>query len=146
MLRLMALDSEDLEVIAAHCQDAVTRIRDMIYIPGEKRFAMVLNRFDWENAQNDTKKRTKSYRRRQAGLRFECVKHAKVLNLDLANKSNVVKLLTISFAASEPPAGAISLIFSGGGEIRLEVECVECALKDLGAVWETPSKPDHEQE
>ncbi len=146
LLRLMALDEADLEVISAHCQDAVMRLDDMAYLPNEQRFAMVLNRFDWESAhegQQTSHKDRKHYQRRRAALRFECVKKAKVHNLDLAKKANVVKLLSINFQVTTPPSGDIYLIFSGGSEIKLEVECIESALKDLGAVWQTPSRPDH---
>jgi hypothetical protein len=35
------------------------------------------------------------------------------------------------------------LNFSGGGAIRLEVECIEAELSDLGAAWSTRRKPQH---
>ena len=48
-LKLIALDEEDLAVVSSHLQDAVVRVGDMAYLPSKKRFAAVLNRFDWEN-------------------------------------------------------------------------------------------------
>ncbi|KFL26218.1 hypothetical protein JP75_25580, partial [Devosia riboflavina] len=47
-LKLLALDSDDLAVISAHTQDAVVRVGDMGYAQADKRFAMLMNRYDWE--------------------------------------------------------------------------------------------------
>ncbi len=49
-LKLIAFDEEDLKVVSAHLQDAVVRVGDMAYLPKERRFAALLNRFDWELA------------------------------------------------------------------------------------------------
>ena len=46
-LKLIALDAEDLSVLSANLQDAVLRIADIAYLPREKRFAAIANRFDW---------------------------------------------------------------------------------------------------
>ncbi len=40
--------------------------------------------------------------------------------------------------------GVATLVFSGGAAIRLELECIEVRLKDLGPVWEADGRPDHE--
>ena len=49
-LKLIALDEEDLAIVSSHLPDAVVRVGDMVYQPSKKRFAAVLNRFDWEAA------------------------------------------------------------------------------------------------
>src|SRR5690242_15493382 len=46
-LRLIALDPEDLEVMSCNLQDAVVRVADVAYLPGQRRFAFLANRFDW---------------------------------------------------------------------------------------------------
>ena len=43
----------------------------------------------------------------------------------------------------DEPAGTIDLVFSGGAAIRLEVECIEARLADLGGAWEAGSRPEH---
>jgi hypothetical protein len=146
-LRLIALDTEDLSVVSAHLQDAVVRVSDMAYLHHEKRFAAVVNRFDWEHAaaaQKSAGKITHSERRR-AGLRFERVLGAKVHGLDLKDRKAVLALLSISFspAAEGQPDGDVTLTFSGGAAIRLQVECLEAELKDLGAAWATKHIPVH---
>ncbi len=83
-LKLLALDAEDLSVIAAHLQDAVLTSGDMAYLKGERRFALVANRFDWcEASKADGKPKTgDGFVRRRTGMRFERVMDAKVLGLD----------------------------------------------------------------
>lgn len=140
-LKLVALDEEDLEILSAHCQDAVIRLDEMAYVKKDRRFALIINRFDWETALNTPK--PKQYRRRRSALRFDCVETVQRLQLDPAKKRDVKKLLAFRFEPHTPPAGEIHLIFSGGGEIKLNVECIEAELQDLGAIWETSSRPDH---
>ena len=137
LTKLIALDQSDLEVISAHCQDAVVRLEDIAYLQEKQRFILLLNRFAWEQADNKTNQR------RRSALHFECVKSAKHLNIDLNKKDDVKKLLAVNFHAQEDPSGTISLIFSGGSEIKLAVECIETMLKDLGAIWEASSRPKH---
>ncbi len=52
-LKLVALDDEDLDVISSHLQDAIVTVGEMAYQPSRKRFAAVLNRFNWEKAGED---------------------------------------------------------------------------------------------
>jgi hypothetical protein len=37
----------------------------------------------------------------------------------------------------------VTLTFSGGGAIRLDVECLEAELADLGEVFSAMACPDH---
>ncbi len=146
-LKLIALDKEDLQILSAHMQDAVMRVDDIVYLPSQKRFAAIANRFNWEKSlknENGAKEDEKDYERRRAALRFERVLGAQIQNIELDAKDTVLELLTIQYEESaEPPTGDIILVFSGGAAIRLEVECIEAELKDLGAAWRTKSKPEH---
>lgn len=146
-LKLIALDSDDLNVISAHLQDAVLRVGDMAFLPRERRFAVIVNRFDWETAAGKVKSGAKaSLERRRSGLRFERVLGAKVHDIDLKDRSAALALLAIVFEPSAEPesaAGDVTLTFSGGAAIRLTVECVEAELKDLGAVWKARRAPSH---
>jgi DUF2948 family protein len=141
-LKLIALDAEDLAVLSANLQDAVLRVADVAYLPREKRFAAIANRFDWESAD----KGQGTYARRRAAVRFERVLGAQVHGVDPANKSAVLALLAISFEPAEAPQGHVTLHFADGAAIRLHVECIEAELKDLGPVWQAKSKPHHPDE
>lgn len=142
-LKLIALDAEDLAIIAAHLQDAVLRMEDMAYLKAQKRFAIVANRFDWSHAAKTANTGDARFVRKRAGVRIEHVTAAQVQGLDLTKKDQVLSLLTLTFAARDEPQGIITLTFAGGGALRLEVECIEAALSDLGAAWATSHKPEH---
>lgn len=142
-LKLIAFDADDLAVMSAHLQDALLKVGDIAWLPAERRLAAVGNRFDWVDALADGKMQPQQFVRRRAGLRFERVLAARLQGIDLERKDAVLSLLTISFEPAEAPGGAITLRFADGGAIRLEVECIEVELKDLGPMWRATSVPDH---
>jgi hypothetical protein len=158
-LKLIALDNADLNIISAHMQDAVVRVAEMAYVPRDKRFALIANRFNWAKVAtlgNAAKVTKDALERRRTALRFERVTAAQVLGLDLKDKRAALALLAISFEPATPtaenangedpnagPDGHVTLTFSGGACIRLTVECVEAELKDMGAAWSTKRAPEH---
>jgi hypothetical protein len=135
-LKLLALDPDDLDVISATTQDAVVRVGDMGFARADHRFALLMNRFAWEE---DGKTR----QRKRAALHFDRVNEAKVAGIDLNAVDGVLELLTIRFTETDAPAGTIELAFAGGGTIRLSVECLEARLADLGAAWAAKATPAH---
>ena len=139
-LKFVALGEEDLQVVAAHVQDAVVKVSDVLWRPQEKRLVIALNRFDWESAVQPGQPQ---YRRRRAALRFERVQSCKVRGLTPERKDEVLNLLSVEFSETDAPAGVVSLIFSGGAAIRLEVECLEAQLADLGPTWTAVRCPEH---
>lgn len=139
LLKLVAFDNEDLEVVSAHLQDAVVVVSDIIWLPAEKRLVVALNRFDWIGALAAAP----VCRRRRAALRFERVETFKTRGVDATAKAEVLNLLAIDFEENAPPGGAVTLNFSGGGALRLEVECVEAELADLGPMWAAVRCPGH---
>lgn len=143
MLKLVALDEEDLQVMSAHLQDAVLKVSDLQYLGREKRFVLTANRFVWEEAKPRFLRKP-SYQRRRAALHFNRVNAAKVTGIDRSKPDEVLSLLAIRFVAGETPAGTIELIFSANAAVRLDVECIEAQLTDLGAAWETESLPRHD--
>jgi len=138
-LKLIALDSEDLEVVSAHLQDAVIRVPDMGFARSDARFAILMNRFDWSQTAG---RRSKGLRKR-AALHFEHVLSAATAGFDPAAPEGVLELLAITFSPGDAPAGTIELSFAGGGTVRLAVECIEARLTDLGAAWAAAAIPAH---
>ena len=138
-LKFVVLDAEDLAVVSTHLQDAVLKVSDVLWRPQEKRLVLALNRFDWESAQGDTPQ----FRRRRSALRFERVLSCKCRHLDPAGKESVLNLLAVEFSPTEAPSGVVTLTFSGEGALRLEVECLEAELADLGPAWTAASCPIH---
>ena len=136
LLRLLALDQEDLAIVSAHLQDAVVRVGDIAYLPKERRFALLARRFDWEAPPNEP-------RRRLTGLHFERVLGARCRGLDRSNPDAVLNLLAITFDERQSPSGTATLLFSDGAAIQIDCECVESQMKDLGPVWEAEARPIH---
>ena len=137
LLKFAALDGEDLEVVSTHLQDAVVKASEVLWRPQEHRLVIGLNRFDWESAVQS------QYRRRRAALRFERVQSCKVRGLAPEQKDEVLNLLSVEFNETDAPAGVVTLNFSGGAAIRLDVECLEAELADLGPTWTTATCPAH---
>jgi hypothetical protein len=127
-LKLIALDADDLAVISAHVQDARVRISDIIWRQGEKRLVVGMNRLDWEQ----TLAGGTASRRLVAALRFDRVLACKSRNIDPKSQHTALELLGIEFHPGEEPSGSALLLFSQGGAIRLDLECLECELTDLG--------------
>jgi hypothetical protein len=127
-LKLMALDADDLAVISAHVQDARVRICDIIWRQGEKRLVVGMSRLDWEQTLSGET----SPCRLIAALRFDRVLSCRSRNIDLQAADGALDLLGIEFHPGAAPGGSAVLLFSRGGVLRLEVECLECELTDLG--------------
>jgi hypothetical protein len=127
-LKLIALDPDDLAVISAHVQDARVQAADIIWRQAEKRLVVGLNRLDWEQTMaGETEPR-----RLIAALRFDRVLACKSRRIDLNTQDAMLDLIGIEFHPAEPPGGSALLLFAHGGALRLDVECLECELTDLG--------------
>jgi hypothetical protein len=141
LLKLVALDKEDLEIISAHLQDAVVKVDEIVWQPEANRLVVALNRFDWEAATTETP----AWQRRRSALRFDRVLSFKSRNVQPGDKDKVLNLLALDFTEIDAPAGVVTLSFSGDVALRLEVECIESEVVDLGPVWATSCCPDHEK-
>ncbi len=157
-LKLLALDSDDLSIISAYTQDAVLRVADMGFSKSDNRFVLLLNRYVWENDKKQKSKKekwlkkikgernTKGERRRSA-LRFDFVQKVQAKGFDLKAVDGVLELLSIEFRkapdSKNDPSGIIILNFAGGATLRLEVECLEARIHDLGAAWRASARPNH---
>jgi len=139
-LKLIALDDQDLSIVSAHVQDAVMKVSDLEYLPAAKRFVLTMNRFVWEAKSGLFRQHNE---RRQSVLHFDRVLGAKTSGVPRDKPAEVLSLLAISFIAISKPAGIVELVFSGGGTIMLDVECVEARLTDIGGSWEATSRPVH---
>ena len=128
-LKLIALDVDDLAVISTHVQDARVQTSDIIWRQGEKRLLIGMNRLDWEQTLSGET----APRRLVAVLRFDRVLSCKSRNIDLGARETALELLGIEFHPGEAPGGSAVLLFNQGGALRLDVECLECELTDLGA-------------
>lgn len=127
-LKLIALDAEDLAVISAHVQDARVRTADIVWRQAEKRLVIGMSRLDWEQTLSGGT----TPRRLIAALRFDRVLACKSRNIDLEASETVLDLVGIEFRPGEAPGGSALLLFDRGRVLRLDIECLECGLTDLG--------------
>jgi hypothetical protein len=141
LLKLMAEDAADLEIIGAAVQDALVRVGDVSFDRKARRFAMLVNRFRWEEAGE-----AGPFARVRAALSFESVLNARSRNVRQDSDDALALVLSIAFVPDEdPPGGVVKLVLAGGGEIELDVECLDAVLLDMGNAWRTPRRPDHEK-
>jgi hypothetical protein len=150
-LRLRAEDMEDVTVLAACLQDATLRCADMTWQPQQHRFALVLNRFRWEaEGQADARRRLiriDPHVRVAAGLHFESVLKVQTSGFDRSDARAVLELLSIiaepAGDSEEDPATVLTLVFAGGAAVRLEVECIDAQMQDIGAPFPVRRVPQH---
>ena len=143
-LRLLAFEAGDLEVLSSLAQDAVFPGSEMAWKPKDRRFAILLNRFRWEDAPA-AERRSRSFERVQAVLTIEQVQ--KVRSQGVARDADtVLSLLSVSFEPGEDASGVVMLTLAGDGAIALEVEALEVTLRDVTRPYIAPSKakPRHD--
>jgi hypothetical protein len=140
-LRLLAQDEEDLKIISAYLQDAVMRVGDLAYFPKQHRFAMLLNRFCWEDCGE-----AGVGERVLTGLHFDGVLKVQAHNLRQDNPDAVAELLAIDFTVAGEGGGTIDLVFAGGGRVRLFVECIDAVLRDMTEPRPAVARPEHDLE
>ncbi|HHI82717.1 MAG TPA: DUF2948 family protein [Rhizobiales bacterium] len=138
-LKIAALDSEDLDVVSSHLQDAIIRLDDIRFLRRQKKFVIVANRFDWLSARGRN-----TGQRCRCGVTINTVTAARSQKIRQGAGDAVISFLAMRFdAKGEGPEGVITLEFSGGGRVQLDVECIEVQMEDLGPVWKTPNIPSH---
>lgn len=143
-LRLMAHEPGDLPVIAALVQDAVFPISEMRWDKRQCRFALLLNRFRWEDREAADRE-GRPYERVRSLLVFENVLAVRSQGIERSDKDVILSLLSLSFEPGEDGAGRIELVLAGDGAVELQVEALEAVLKDVSRPYKAPSGrvPEH---
>ncbi len=140
-LNLGALDADDLQVISSLAQDAVFPASEMRWHAKGARFALLLNRFRWEDAGQGRH----APERVQSILMFNNVTSVASQDVPKNDADTILSLLSIAFEQTEAPSGHITLTLAGDGAIRLSVEAIEVSLKDVTRPYVAPSgqQPRH---
>ncbi len=144
-LNLGAYEAEDLEVISSLVQDAVFPVTEMSWRASARRFAILLNRFRWED-RVAAERRGRAYERVQSVLLAENVLNVASQGIDRTDKDMILSVLSVTFEQGEDGAGHLLLTLAGDGAIRLSVEALEVTLKDVTRPYRAPSKhmPRHD--
>jgi hypothetical protein len=151
-LKLTAQDREGLGIFSACVQDALTRMGEMTWRPKERRFVLTANRYMWEVDSGSAGADSEGdlHYRIRTGMHFNGVLGVQSQGLMRENLNGWISLLAIEVDGDENDTGEgagnlfVTLVFAAGGRIRLEVECIDCALSDMDDPWTTRAKPDHE--
>jgi Protein of unknown function (DUF2948) len=142
-LKLRAEDADDLAVLSACLQDALVPVRDLAYVPDQKIFVFVANRFRWESGSRPV---PGAGQRILCAVAFTSVAGVSYRGFRRSDEDRILALLAIRAEAESVGATAILLEFSGHAAIRLEVARIRCRAKDLGEPWPTPWHPRHDAE
>jgi len=137
-LRLVAQDAEDLKVISTLVQDAVLPVTEVKFDPKRRRFALLLNRFRWED-RAEAEAVGRAYERVRSVLVVEDVLKVQSFGFDRADKDLVLSVLALDFAPGADGTGRLTLTLAGDGGIALEVEALEVRLDDVTRPYRAPS-------
>ncbi len=143
-LTLKALEVDDLPVISALVQDAVFPITEMTYQKRKRRFAILLNRFRWED-RTDAERGKRPYERVQSVLAVDDVLRVSTQGIDREDRDTILSLLSLSLESGADGVGRLVLVLAGDGAIALDVECLDVTLKDVTRPYLAPSRkaPGH---
>ena len=136
-LRLIARDGASLPVLAALVQDAVLPASEMSFSRPRRRFALMLNRFRWEDEVAGQNAR-RPYERVKSLLVVDEVLGVRSQGI-ARDADTVLSLLDISFDGADDGAGHVTLTFAGDGALRLEVEALDVTLRDVSQPYVAPS-------
>ena len=131
-LRLLAEDAEDLQIISAALQDAIMRPVDIRWEKEARRLTVVLSRFCWECGGT----------RVMAAMQFGDVQAVRSRRLPRLPEA-ALELLALDFLPTEAPGGQVMMMFAGGGDLRIDVECLDAVLTDLSERWPARVAPTH---
>lgn len=137
-LRLIAQVADDVPVLAALLQDAVFPITEMRRDPRRRQFALLVNRFRWEDREAAAQA-GRAFERVQALLVVQDVLAVRTTGIDRGDTDTILSLLTLAFAPGEDGAGVLTLTLAGDGALALEVEALDITLTDVTRPYRAPS-------
>ena len=121
LAKIIAKDSQGLQLISACCAGAKVKITEIKYLPKNKIFLLSLERLSKE-ANNDNLKINSI-------CKFEFVDSVKSKNVDQNDLNLLLELFTIELLKNKENH-EINLIFSNNAYITLSTEIVEVTLED----------------
>ena len=142
-LKLIAADSEELEILSAALEGLITSPGELSFSRTKRVFTLIGSRFMWEQDGNSAKNGQIGFRIR-SGTLFSDVMNVKTYGISQDFPTETLELLNVSSVEKEDASAEIHLTFAGGGKIRLDVECVNVTLTDTGEAWPAGHKPLHE--
>ncbi|GAA0213615.1 hypothetical protein QOZ96_000960 [Brevundimonas nasdae] len=131
-LRLLAEDADDLQIISAALQDAILRPVDIVWEKQARTLTIAFSRFCWECGGT----------RVMCAMQFGDVQGVKSRRLSRSPDASL-ELLALDFIPTETPGGKVILMFAGGGDLRVDVECLDAVVTDISERWPARIAPTH---
>lgn len=131
-LRLLAEDADDLQIISMALQDAILKPVDIVWERQSRRLTIAFSRFCWECGGT----------RVMSAMQFGDVLAVKSRRLP-RNPDASLELLALDFEQTEAPSGRVILMFAGGGDLRVDVECLDAVVTDISERWPARIAPTH---
>ena len=147
LLRLLARDGADIEVLSTLLQDAIVPGADMLFDRDVKRFIFIANRFCWERpaiADVTGEKGEPVHERTLCAVQIEGVQRVLQTGMPVRRDTALFNLLAVTNGAGADDGTYVDLMFSAGATLRLLVENIEIAAEDVEATRPTTSQPKHE--
>lgn len=150
-LRLIGDSAEDLTVVSALMQDAVTRVGDIAWMKTRRRAVLFVNRFRWEDEAR-AKAAGRPFERVRAVLLVAQVTAVRASGIDPKDPDMVLSVLSLDWEKanddSEDPSGALRITLAGDGEILIEAEYLDLRLEDVTRPYTAPSgmAPHHAED
>ena len=145
-LRLKAMDADDLPVLSALVQDAIFPITEMTWDRRARRFAILLNRFRWED-KPQAERLGRDFERVQAVLAIEDALKVSTQGIDRKDKDTILSVLALELQPGQDGGGRVLVTLAGDGAIAIEVEALELTLRDVTRPYIAPSRkaPNHSE-
>ena len=121
LAKIIAKDSQGLQLISAYCAGAKVKITEIKYLPKNKIFLLSLERLSKESDNNNFKI--------NSICKFEFVDSVKSKNVNQNDLNLILELFTIDLLKNKENY-EINLIFSNNAYITLSTEIVEATLED----------------
>ena len=137
-LRLKALDSADLDVLSTLIQDAVLQVGEIKWDKHQRRLALLLNRFRWEDKAR-AQARGRGLERVQSVLSIEDVLSVRAQGVNRSDPEMILSVLSVAFEPGEDGMGRVVLTLAGDGAIAAQVEALEVLLRDVTRPYLAPS-------
>ena len=144
-LNLGAQDAEDLQVISSLTQDAVLTVDDLKWSRAERQLVFLLKRFRWEDVEL-AKQQGRDPERVQSLLVIQNATGLASQGIDRKQADIILSLMSLEFSGAVDGVGDLILTFSGDGALKVQVDGLDVALRDVTRPYIAPSKqvPNHD--
>ena len=125
LAKIIAKDSQGLQLISACCYKAKLKVSELRYLKKNQIFLIFLQRSNIENEKNNEKI--------NSVCKFEFVESVKSKGINQKNQDLTLELLTIDLIKNKDRF-EINLIFNNNSIITLSAEIVEVTLEDQNKI------------